>query len=480
MESVSRRTFLKAGAGVAGVGAVPKALRSAHGKLNVLFIGVDDLNHSLGCYGEPVHTPNIDALAERGARFDAAYCQYPLCGPSRTSLLSGLAPDYNGTLDNFEDFRRTPDMVTLPELFRKNGYYTARVGKIYHSRNPMQEGEDGADDPKSWEYKFNNAGIDRKEQLDKLQRYAEQPGVNLGGTIGAYQSPSSDRQITDGVGADEVIRLLKEKKDGPFFIAYGLYRPHLPWIAPEAYFKMYPLEKVHAEPFDPAEMTQAPRPAYSSTKPNLDMDEKSCRLAKAAYYACTSYMDAQVGRVLDALKKEGLDRNTLVVFWADHGWMLGQHGMWQKMTLFEWTARIPFMMAGPGIAPKTVIKKTTEHLDIYPTLVEMCGLQGMPKLHGKSMAKLVTKPGTATWDKPAVTQIHKGGGKSPAIGYSLRTERYRYTMWMGHTVGEELYDYQNDPREVKNLAADASMAELKKGLRGRLEGIVETRKRKPA
>jgi iduronate 2-sulfatase len=476
MDALSRRMFLKAGAAAAATHALPDKAGAAHGKMNVLFIGVDDLNHSLGCYGEPVHTPNLDALAARGTRFDAAYCQYPLCGPSRNSLLSGLAPDTTRCYNNPKPLRDfVPDAVTLPQLFRQNGYYVARVGKIYHAGNPLDEGEASSDDAPSWEYTYNNAGVDRKEEIQKAVIFEKNQNPSPGTRLAAYESPASDREVTDGVGADEVIRLLKANKDKPFFIAYGLYRPHVSWIVPKAYFEKYPLETIHAEPLDPAELTMAPAPAYNDTTPNHGMDPEHARMCKRAYYASTSYMDAQVGRVLDALKETGLDGNTVVVFWADHGWQLGQHGQWEKQTVFEWAARVPFMMAGPGIKQGGVVKKTTEHLDIYPTLVELFGLEKAPKLQGKSMVALLQDPAAPSWDKPAMTQIHRTNKKTHTDGYSLRTERYRYTQWIGEIEGEELYDYQTDPREVHNRAKDASLSETKAKMRAQLTAMREQR-----
>ena len=476
MKRVSRRSFLRVGAAAATTAVVPAALGSAHGKLNVLFIIVDDLNHSLGCYGEPVHTPSLDALAARGVRFDAAYCQYPLCGPSRDSLMTGLPPDATHVLDNRVAFRKAlPAAVTLPELFRKNGYYSARVGKIYHAGNPMDEGHDGDDDPQSWDYKFNNAGVDRTAQQKNLVQFSKEK-TGLGDGCAAYQSPSPDREITDSIGADEIIRLLQANRDKPFFLAYGLYRPHVPWIVPKPYFDKYPLATIKAEPFDPAEMKQAPAPAYNSDVPNLGMSEEECKASRQAYYASTTFIDTQVGRVLAALKASGLEQNTVVVFCADHGWQLGQHGLWEKLTLFEWAARVPFMMAGPGIPAGGVVHRTTEHLDIYPTLVDLCGLKDAPQLAGVSVKPLLSDPRGASWTKPAVTQVRRPGpNQHPTNGYSIRTERYRYTVWAGRETGEELYDYQTDPREVRNLAADASFKSIKQDLEKQLAGIRQAR-----
>jgi iduronate 2-sulfatase len=478
MQDLTRRKFLKSSAAAATASVVPETLAATHGRRNVLFIGVDDLNHSLGCYGEPVHTPNLDALAARGVRFDAAYCQYPLCAPSRTSLLSGLAPDTTHVYDLHTPYREAlPNSVPIPELFRKNGYYVARVGKIYHAGNPFDIGKDGADDPQSWEYKFNDCGVDKTEQLKDVTIYSAPVKTSLGASTCAYESPSPDRQITDSIGADEIIRLLKQNKSKPFFIAYGLYRPHVPWIVPKPYFDKYPLDSIHAEPLDPAELHQAPAAAYNSDVPNLGMTDTLCRESKRGYYASTTFIDVQIGRVLAALKDLGLEENTIVVFWADHGWQLGQHGQWEKQTVFEWSARVPFMMAGPGVKSGGVMKRPTEHLDIYPTLVELCDLQNAPKIHGTSLTGVLQDADAAVWEKPAVTQVRRGGGKRPqhTDGYSIRTQRYRYTLWSGGETGEELYDYQTDPREVKNLAGDAALASVKSSLKAQLLSIQASR-----
>ena len=471
MQNISRRSFLRTAAAAAATTAAPAAIAAKHGRRNVLFIGVDDLNHSLGCYGEPVQTPHLDALAARGKRFDAAYCQYPLCGPSRVSLLTGLAPDQTHVVENRVPFREAlPHVVTLPQLFRQNGYYTARVGKIYHAGNPMDEGRDGDDDPLSWDYKYDNAGVDRTEQQPMLEEFSKTK-TGLGDGCAAYPSPSPDRKITDSIGADEIIRLIKANAAKPFFLAFGLYRPHVPWIVPKPYFDRYPLAEIHAEPFRPAEMEQAPKPAYNSDVPNLGMSVEECQRSKQGYYASTTFIDKQIGRVLACLHEAGLDKNTLVVFWADHGFQLGQHGLWEKLTLFEWSARVPFIVAGPGIS-NGVVSNTTEHLDMYPTLVELCGLSGAPALTGRSLVPLLHGSADSKWVKPAVTQLHRPGKNGKASdGYSLRTERYRYTTWSGANGGEELYDHAADREELHNLASDPSMADIKAGLKQQLQSI---------
>jgi uncharacterized sulfatase len=478
MADISRRGFLKTGAALAAASAVPTALGDVYGRKNVLFISVDDLTTTaLGCYGSSVHTPHLDALARRGVCFGAAYCQYPLCNPSRSSLLNGVAPDVTHVYDNEVHFRDyLQKAMTIPELFRKNGYYSARVGKIFHAGNPGDIGRDGYDDLASWDYTFNDAGVDHTKEEPYIVNYTPQRG-NLGSSLAFFESSSPDSAITDSRGADEVIRLIKANRDKSFFIAYGLYRPHVPWVVPSAYFDRYPLHTMRTQPFHPEEMKLGPAAAYSNLEPNYGLDEEHCRTAVRAYYASTTFIDTQIGRVFAALREAGLESNTLIVFWGDHGWALGEHGQWQKNMLFEPVARIPFIMAGPGVHAGGFCRRTTEHLDIYPTLVEFFHLENAPSnLQGTSLMPLLKNP-MAAWEKPAITQLRRGYGKDkPAgIGYSIRTERYRYTSWEGAQTAEELYDYQTDPREQRNLATDSALQGIKTSLRQQLQSIRKTR-----
>ena len=488
MSLISRRSFLKSGAVATTMSTLKTVgLGSTHSRKNVLFIAVDDQNVSLGCYGATqIKSPHLDDLAKRGVRFSRAYCQYPLCGPSRASLMTGCSPDTTKIYDLQTRVRDTmPNAVTLGQLFRKDGYFSARVGKIYHEDVPADIGHDGLDDPATWDYVYNPVGEDRLKDEPLVTNFT--PGqtrhdasgyARLGSTISFYASPSSDDVMTDSKGADEVIRLLRANKKRPFFIAFGLYRPHVPWIVPQKYFDQYPVDQIKPRPFDPAELKQAPAPAYTTQPANFGMSEMQCRQAIQAYSASTSFMDVQVGRVLGELKSLGLDKNTIVVFWADHGWSLGEHGQWEKLTLFETATHVPLIFAGPGINAGQVCQRTVEHLDIYPTLAELCGLSGTPSsLQGTSLVRLL-KQSDATWDKPAITEVTRPPTREPKVfGYSIRTERYRYTSWQGDTAGEELYDYETDPGETKNLAAMAEMQPLKANLRSQLDVITLARGR---
>jgi iduronate 2-sulfatase len=276
----------------------------------------------------------------------------------------------------------------------------------------------------------------------------------------------------------------RKQPDDPWFLGVGFFKPHVPWIVPSEYFDMYPLAEIEATPFNPEEMDMAPHWAYHTKRANYGMTTVECRQAIRAYYAAASFMDANVGRLLDALNRLGLAENTTIVFWSDHGWQLGEHGQWEKQSVFEAAVRVPLLIGGAGVkAPGQACRRTVEHLDIYPTLVELCGLDGGPSdLHGKSLVLLLSNP-QANWNRPSVSQIYRpaapeGDSSTPhggVMGYSSRTERYRYTSWREGSDGEELYDYYKDPREVQNLAADNRMAGLKATLRSTLEEICRKR-----
>jgi len=535
---ITRRAFLAASAMAAPAAASALSLPAAEEavtapaiakgvrKRNVLFISTDDMCNRLGCYGVPViKSPNLDRLAQNGVRFDHHYCQFPLCAPSRTSLMTGLAPDTTKVWDLNTDFRDTiPQTVTLPQLFQKNGYFTARAGKIYHYNNPTEIGTPGFDDSASWQKTANPAGYDRIRDeavvtyfADPKRMYAGSspgslrinarqsrregsevpwvhggkgpsgiriaqdgctpilplsPNRDLGIALAGHPSDANETDITDYMVAESVIAMMEQHKDEPWFLGAGFYRPHVPFIVPSKYYDMYSADEMQIPPFDAAELNTAPGIAYTSMDPNHGMTPQQHRECLRGYYAAISFVDAQVGRLLDALERLDLAKDTTIVFWADHGFMVGEHGQWEKMALFEPSIRVPFVIAGAGVAARgTGCKRTTEHLDIYPTLAELCGLQGTPEdLQGRSLIPML-EASDAPWDHPAVSQVTRQSGSEMVMGYSLRTERYRYTIWGGGAEGEELYDYEQDPRELKNLANDGNSSGLKAKLRARLEQI---------
>ena len=425
----------------------------------------DDLNNDLGTFGHPrVKTPNLDRLAARGVRFDRAYTQFPLCSPSRVSLLTGLRPDTTRVHDLVTDFRTNlPDVVTLPQLFKRSGYLSARVGKIYHYGNPGQIGTSGLDDPASWDEFVNPRGIDRDEET-KLTNFT--PTRGIGSTLAYYASPAADEEHTDGKVATETIALLEKHKARPFFIGAGFYRPHCPFIAPAKYFDLYPLDGI---PAPSASVSPAvPAPAWFTNPPNWGISEQAQRETIRAYYASISFLDANVGRVLNALDRLDLAKNTVVVFISDHGYHLGEQGQWMKQTLFERCARAPLIIAGPGVAASGhASSRIVEFIDLYPTLATLAGVSPPAGLHGRSLAPLLKNP-SAKWDHFAITQVRRGPAATPFFGYSIRTEKWRYTEWNGGKLGVELYDEVADPQELINLASDPKHQKTVRELQQRL------------
>jgi len=453
---------------------MPAAAQTSARRPNVLLIMSDDLNNNLGTYGHPlVKTPNIDRLAQRGVRFDRAYNQFPLCNPSRASLLTGLRPDTIRIYELVTQFRQNrPTAVALPQLFKNNGYVAARVGKIYHYGVPGQIGTPGLDDPPSWDVTVNPHGVDKDVEEPLLTNYT--PGRtqagNLGSALAFHASTARDEDHTDGKVASETIALLEANKDRPFFIAAGFYRPHCPYIAPQKYFDMYSLDKIKVPQVSPQQLAQYPDPAFFTRPPNWGLTEQQEREVIRAYYASISFMDANVGRLLDALDRLKLTDNTIVVFMSDHGYNLGEHGQWMKQMLFEESARGPLLLAGPGVRAKGKgSPRTVEYLDLFPTIAELAGLTPPGDLEGRSLVPLLKDP-MAAWNRPALTQVRRGTAADGFfMGYSIRTERWRYSEWQDGTRGTELYDEKNDPGEMHNLAKDpkytSTVTEMKALLR---------------
>ncbi|MDP3069009.1 MAG: sulfatase [Opitutaceae bacterium] len=443
--------------------AAGAAVFAASSRPNVLFIAVDDMNADLGCYGSPiVQSPHIDKLAARGVKFDRAYCQFPLCSPSRSSIMTGLRPDTTKVFNLQYHFRTgLPDVVTIPQLFSRAGYYAARVGKIYHYGNPGDIGTSGLDDPPSWQESYNPAGTDKTTLEPDIIN--DTPSRGLGSAMSYLaDAKGRDEDHTDGKVATQAIALLEKHKAEPFFLAVGFYRPHTPYVAPKKYFDLNPLEKIDV-PRMPADYAQTvPAAALASNRPwpNFGVTHEQARRSKQAYYAAISFVDAQIGRVVDALDRLGLRDNTIIVFWSDHGYSLGTHGLWMKQSCFEDSARVPMIFAGPGIKAGTPSPRLVEFVDVYPTLADLAGLKPPANLEGVSLRPLLTQP-DAPWVRPAFTQVQRGDFP----GHSVRTPRWRYTEWDGGKQGVELYDHESDPGEMKNIVADprhaAVIAELK-------------------
>ena len=428
-------------------------------KKNVLFISVDDMNNDLGCFGHPlVKSPNINRLASRGIAFANAYCQFPLSSPSRSSVLTGLRPDKTRVFDLAYHFRQDmPDVITLPQMFMKNGYFVARVGKMYHYGNPGDIGTNGLDDKASWTERVNPAGRDKTSlELDVIN-YT--PSRGLGSSMSFLSDKEGiDNDHTDGKVATEVIKLLERHKDEPFFIGAGFYKPHCPWITPSKYFDLYRADDMSLPKISEETKNQYPQLALTSTQPwpYFGITADQAMECKLAYFAAISFVDAQIGRLLDALDSLGLSENTIVVFWSDHGYHLGEHGLWFKQSCFEESAKSPFILSVPGSETAgRLCYKPVELVDIYPTLAELTGLRPPAGLEGFSLAPLLKDPESA-WSHPAYTQVQRGN----TPGHSVRTDVWRYTEWGYGKMGTELYNEITDPQELNNLAGNPKYAEV--------------------
>ncbi len=442
-------------------------------RTSVLFIAVDDMNNDLGCYGHPlVQSPNIDRLASRGVRFDHAYCQFPLCSPSRSSLLTGLRPDTTRVFDLKYHFRQgLPDIVTLPQMFANNGYYVARVGKLYHYGNPGDIGTNGLDDRVSWQERVNPAGRDKTALEPDIMSYTPRRG--LGSSMAFLADKKGvDSEHTDGKVATETIRLLEKHQGEPFFIAAGFYKPHCPWVTPERYFDLYSLRDIDLPPISPQTFGDYPALALASTKPwpYFGVTADQARECKRAYYAAISFVDAQIGRLLDAVDRLELQDRTIIVFWSDHGYHLGEHGLWFKQSCFEESARVPLIISAPG--RKTAGQasgRPVELIDLYPTLADLAGLKPPGNLQGTSLRPLLDNP-AEVWSRPAYTQVQRGA----TPGHSVRTQRWRYTEWGFGDKGAELYDHDRDPHELHNLAGDTQYTDIVTEMRRLLKRVHHT------
>lgn len=426
---------------------------------NVLFIALDDLRPQLGCYGDPhAITPNMDELAARGMVFNRAYCQQAVCSPSRTSLLTGKRPNTTKVWDLKTHFREAlPDAVTLPQYFKQHGYFTQSVGKIYH-------GVEELDDSLSWTVPgiYNGRAEPGRYALKK----------NVLKPSGFYKATATERAdvadtaYLDGKVVREAIHALREMKDQPFFLAVGLWKPHVPFVAPEKYWALYDREKLPM-PANPSAPEGAPAIAlhdWVELRGYTDIPEKGglaqdkIKELVHGYYASTSFVDGLIGKILNALDSLGLTDKTIVILWGDHGYHLGEHNLWCKTTNFELDTRVPLILSAPGKTQGVKTDALVELVDVYPTLAELAGLPIPSGLEGTSMAPLLENPGQS-WKTGAFSQFPRPWsykGKPEIMGYSVRTGRYRYTEWRDFETNEvierELYDHRADAGETVNLA----------------------------
>lgn len=437
-------------------------------KPNVILLLSDDLNTALSGFGHPqCKTPHLDKLAERGVRFENMHCQYPVCGASRASLMTGLYPYTNGMLGNSGNLRENmPDVVTLSQLFRNNGYNAGRVSKIYHMGIPPEilAGTANHDDPPSWDETVNIKALEQNAPGERTEWSPLDKGSQ---TFTGVEASTGDLEHADGMAAEAAIEFLKRNKDKPFFLGCGFVRPHVPLVAPAKYFDLYDRDAMIA-PVVPADDLEDIPKVIREYKANsrYGVTPELHKGLLEAYYASVSYMDAQVGRVLDAAEALGLLENTIVIFSSDHGYLLGHHHKFQKQHLFEESTRVPFILSVPWLS-ETHGKATgeiTELVDLYPTIAELAGLTPPAALQGKSMVSLLEDPsGGGNWNKELAFTISRSGGES------IRTDDWRYIQWGFGSKGLELYDRKNDPEEFTNLAKDPKYADQLKQLKKRLE-----------
>jgi iduronate 2-sulfatase len=487
-------------------------------KYNILFIAVDDLKPELGCYGSKVvKSPNIDALANQSTLFNSAYCQQAVCGPTRASMLTGLRPDKTKVWDLKTKLREVnPSIVSLPQLFKSNGYTTIGMGKIFDPSNTDKYG----DEP-SWSVPFLKSftlakgyeniafGIyqspsvkekvkaDGDEDKDESQFYG--PNKNQAIRFSTESLDVPDEAYMDGAMANYAVEQLKNlaTTKQPFFMAVGFKKPHLPFIAPKKYWDLYDRNKIELAQFKQPALN-SPDIAYQNggelrnyaadIKPlNANNKELGLTLAEEkqkellhGYYACISYTDAQIGKLLAALKQNGLDKNTIIVLWGDHGWHLGDHNMWCKHSNFEQATKIPLIVKVPNVTKGKKAESLVESVDLFPTLCELAGIKKESYLDGKSLVPAL-KNNKTTVKEFAISQYPRGAGDGAkeVMGYSIRTKQYRYTEWVkGFTTNKEfneadikaieLYDYKNDPLETKNIANEKQNEAIVKTLADKL------------
>ncbi|MHB8955510.1 MAG: sulfatase-like hydrolase/transferase [Pirellulaceae bacterium] len=467
------RTWLVAILLLAPRTALSAAVETRSAQPNVLLICVDDLKPLLGCYGDTtVKSPNIDRLAARSVLFERAYCNQAVCAPSRNALLTGRRPQTLGIYDLGTNFRLSrADAVSLPQLFRQQGWRAEGLGKIFHV------GHGNHEDPVSWSVPHWQANVvayalpesKAKQQLTREEAlFANQSAKNLPRGAAYESAEVPDNAYPDGALADEVIRRLQAAQQTPaepFFLAVGFVKPHLPFVAPKKYWDLY-----EQTAFQLAEIRTPPVGApsyapqfggelrqYAGVPEQGPLDDDLQRTLIHGYHAATSYVDAQLGRVLDELDRLDLARDTIIVLWGDHGWHLGDHGIWCKHTNYEQAARIPLLVAAPGIAVGSRSASLVETVDIYPTLCELAGVPGPSDLDGRSFAATLRDVSLPARDHVIHVYPRTAPGKGPVLGRAIRTDRYRFVEWK--KIGDpaenaelELYDYQSDPLETRNLA----------------------------
>ncbi len=447
-------------------------------KPNVLFIISDDLTATaLSCYENTAcHTPNIDKLASQGTRYTRAYCQFPICGPSRASIMFGYYPSATETYGYVSGRKHVgSDKLSWPQFFKKNGYYTARVSKIFHMGIPgdIVSGSNGTDDSASWTQRFNSPGPEWKS--DGAAELVQNNPFGLksrkgGNVMTIVKADGGDRVQSDGKTAQKASELIRKHKDEPFFLAVGFVRPHVPFVAPKAYFEPYPYLQMVLPPKVEGDWNDIPTAGINYvTSKNGQMSEEQQKKALAAYYASVSFMDAQVGKVLQTLKEEGLEDNTIVIFTSDHGYHLDEHGFWMKVSLHEESARVPLIIKVPGKAP-AVCNSFVELLDLYPTVASLAGFTPPSGIQGKSLVKTLDDPQYEVRDM--AFSISRWNGQ---LFYLIRTKKWAYIQYQGDGEGGiELYNMLYDPKQFNNLAHYPQYKSVLKNMQSRLKEKLKT------
>jgi len=440
-------------------------------KPNILFIIADDLTATaVSSYeNKACKTPNIDKLGSEGVRFTKAYTQYPVCGPSRASFMSGYYPNATTTFGYVSGRKNIGhDRKTWSQLFKDNGYYTARVSKIYHMGVPIdiETGSNGQDDEASWTERYNSQGPEwkAKGEAELVQGNPDGSIERKGGNVMTIVKAEGDDLVhSDGKTAEKAIELIKKHKNAPFFLAVGFVRPHVPFVAPKSYFEPYPEDGVEMPEKVKDDWDDIPKRGINYvTSVNGQMSLEQERKAVSGYYAAVSYMDAQVGKVLNALKEEGLEDNTIVIFTSDHGFHLGEHNFWMKVSLHEESVRIPMIIKVPGKKAE-VCDSFVELLDLYPTISELAGLETSVHLQGKSLVKTLDNPDSEVRDMAfSVSQ----GGRS----FLLRSKEWAYIQYDEDAgSGIELFNMEKDPKQFTNLANNPEYSEVVSMFQKRLE-----------
>ncbi len=475
-----------------GILALAAFARGADAQPNVLLIVSDDLTACLGCYGHPVcKTPHLDRLAREGVRFERAYCQYPVCGPSRASFMSGLYPATTKMLNNIKEPGSykvsNPALADHPSIggaLKEHGYFSARISKIYHMSIPggLEAGAAGGDEPDSWDWTYN---VLAPETFSPGKLKLLTPGhFAWGSNFATLEVPDeATATLTDRMSATQAVAFLENrvgtrprdevynsrpKVGAPFFLAVGLVRPHVPLVAPERLYRQYPASEMKPPAGPENDLADVPEPARAmSNVMRYKMTEEGKRDALSGYYASVSFMDEQVGVILDALTRLELRENTIVVFTSDHGYSLGEHDCWQKLSLFEESTRVPLIVSAPGLKSSSgkASDALVELVDLYPTILDLAGLKdSIPvRVQGTSLRPLLEKPDRTDWPRQeAYTVTHQNGE-------SIRTDRWRYNVW--GKAGEELYDHANDPGEHTNLAGSLEHAAPLEEMRVRLAAV---------